>query len=111
MASVSLYHNHNDEAAMRRDFVLHGQRQRHNDEAGMRETRLTPTTKRQQRTGREALAGLEKGGFFAFKKAVCCFKKKQNSAACYEEQSYDSNRRGHHCRYIETEDITLDIGQ
>ena len=51
--------NHNDDAAMRSDFVLHGQQQQHNDEAGMRETRLTPTTTTTTQEGL-ALAGLEK---------------------------------------------------
>ena len=61
-ACDSLRYNHNDGAAMRRDFVLHGQRQQHNDEAGIREYDL-----HRQRNGNNAR---EEGRWRALKKAV-----------------------------------------
>ncbi len=51
-------------------FDLHWQRQQHNEDAGMRENVLHRQW-RQQRTEGLAMAGLEKGDLFVFKKTVC----------------------------------------
>ena len=54
-----------------------------------------------------ALEGLNKGGlvrldkdglFTSLKRRIGRLKKKTDLGCVYVEQSYDSNRRGHHCR-------------